>query len=306
MSKAVIYYFSGTGNSLFIARKIAGKTDSVLIPIPAVINYDSITCEAEIIGIVFPVYYATNDCGVPLIVSRFIKKLKNINSKYIFAVCTSGYMSGETIENLSRIIKSRGGKLSAGYSINMSNKDLGKEIRQKLSGKFTGKQSITSLNSSTARLQKKNDKKEKKIELIADAVNNKKPGKLETRSIMGKLVFAPLLLLIKPVFKHRYEKLSNEKHLPFNKLIQLADRSFNVNDKCNVCSICEIICPVNNIKMKDNKPLWCNHCENCLACYQWCPNEAIFGDIVEYEIRHHHHEVNIQDMIQQKYPEGQK
>jgi ferredoxin len=54
------------------------------------------------------------------------------------------------------------------------------------------------------------------------------------------------------------------KHLPFNELIPLADRSFQCNEKCNGCGICTRGCPVNNIKMVENRPFWQHHCENCL------------------------------------------
>jgi flavodoxin len=84
-----IYYFSGTGNSLAVARDIAEKTKGKLIFIPAVMNEQSIKTEADSIGIVFPAYMA-HLYGIPLIVERFIKKLEDIDSKYIFAVCTCG------------------------------------------------------------------------------------------------------------------------------------------------------------------------------------------------------------------------
>jgi ferredoxin len=269
-----IYYFSGTGNSLVTARNIAEKMNGKLIPIPSVMDQESIKTDAEVIGIVFPVYYATNDCGIPLIIGRFIRKLENFGSKYLFAVCTSGYMPGETIENLSKLIQSRGAKLAAGFTVTMSNKILTKEKQYRMSNSW-----------------------KKKLEVICENVRVRKKGKLETRSILGKLLFAPLLLIIKPVFLVRYKRLSNSSHLPFNKLIPLADRSFQYDEKCNGCGICTRVCPVNNIKMIENRPVWQNHCENCYACYGWCPEKAIYGDIVSYNERYHHPEVKISDML---------
>jgi ferredoxin len=269
-----IYYFSGTGNSLVTARNIAGKMNGKFISIPSVMDQESLKTDAEVIGIVFPVYYATNDCGIPLIIGRFIRKLENIGFKYLFAVCTSGYMPGETIENLSKLIKSRGAKLAAGFTVTMSNKILTKEKQYKMSNNW-----------------------KKKLEVIYENVKVRKKGKLETRGILVKLLFAPLLLIIKPVFLGRYKRLSNSLPLPFNELIPLADRSFQYNEKCNGCRICTRVCPVNNIKMVENRPVWQHHCENCLACYGWCPEEAIHGDIVSYNERYHHPEVKISDML---------
>jgi len=57
MNKIEIYYFSGTGNSLVVARDIAEKMNGNLISIPSVMDKESITTDADVIGIVFPVYY---------------------------------------------------------------------------------------------------------------------------------------------------------------------------------------------------------------------------------------------------------
>jgi flavodoxin len=109
-----IYYFSGTGNSLSVARDIAEKIKGTLISIPSVMDKQVIKTEADNIGIVFPSYLAQL-YGIPLIVEKFIKKLESIGSKYIFAVCTCGGLENvnalPTLKNLGKIIKSRGGKL---------------------------------------------------------------------------------------------------------------------------------------------------------------------------------------------------
>ena len=84
-----IYYFSGTGNSLFIARELANKLQGKLIPIASLIKQERINSESEIIGVVFPVYLAHLN-GIPLIVKDFIQKLAQLDSKYLFAVCTCG------------------------------------------------------------------------------------------------------------------------------------------------------------------------------------------------------------------------
>ncbi|MHB1377223.1 MAG: hypothetical protein ACYCXB_07365 [Candidatus Humimicrobiaceae bacterium] len=51
-----IYYFSGTGNSLAVARDITKKADGKLISIFSVLDKKSINTDADTLGIVFPVY----------------------------------------------------------------------------------------------------------------------------------------------------------------------------------------------------------------------------------------------------------
>ena len=99
MMKADIYYFSGTGNSLVVAKDIKDRLNGNLISIPTIIDQKIIESFAEIVGIIFPVYYA-DICGIPLIVERFIEKFSGKNQKYLFAVCTHKGAPGTTIENL--------------------------------------------------------------------------------------------------------------------------------------------------------------------------------------------------------------
>lgn len=100
----IIFYFSASGNSLALARDIAEKTKGKLVSIPSVMNKESLKPQTDAVGIVFPVYYASNGYGIPLIVERFVNKLEGIGSNYFFAVCTHSGMAGETIEKLKKQI----------------------------------------------------------------------------------------------------------------------------------------------------------------------------------------------------------
>ncbi len=58
-----VFYFTATGNSLAVAKKIGGE----LISIPQVMNDENLEYKDDVIGVIFPVY----GCNVPKIVSRF-------------------------------------------------------------------------------------------------------------------------------------------------------------------------------------------------------------------------------------------
>jgi len=75
----MIFYFTGTGNSLFAAKKIHEELDHEIIDISKAMEekqFENTLSENESIGFVIPVYYY----GVPSIVEDFIKSVnvKNI------------------------------------------------------------------------------------------------------------------------------------------------------------------------------------------------------------------------------------
>lgn len=76
-----IFYFTSTGNSLDIAKRLGGE----LYSIPKILKGDRFDFEDEKIGIIFPCY----DAAAPNIVREFIKKI-SLKSPYIFVIITYG------------------------------------------------------------------------------------------------------------------------------------------------------------------------------------------------------------------------
>lgn len=60
-------------------------------------------------------------------------------------------------------------------------------------------------------------------------------------------------------------------------IIPMEDKKFRVDDSCNGCGICAKVCPVKNIVIEEGKPVWQHRCEQCAACFSWCPKQAISG-----------------------------
>ena len=52
-------------------------------------------------------------------------------------------------------------------------------------------------------------------------------------------------------------------------------KPFTATDKCVGCGKCELLCPLNNITMADGRPAWGDNCTHCLSCICRCPQEAI-------------------------------
>jgi flavodoxin len=113
-AKRSIYYFSGTGNSLALARDIADRTNADPIPIASVVDRERIEVETDWLGLVFPLYIGFNG-GVPAIVERFFDKLEGVEGRYVFALVSFGIFKGGVIGELGRMLRSRGVKLAAGF-----------------------------------------------------------------------------------------------------------------------------------------------------------------------------------------------
>lgn len=90
--KRVILYFTGTGNCLYVARQIGGKS-SELLSIPQLMKQNDIEIEADEIGIVYPIYGHMP----PNMVRQFIKKAK-LKANYKFAVLTYGNRKCNAVE----------------------------------------------------------------------------------------------------------------------------------------------------------------------------------------------------------------
>lgn len=76
-----ILYFTSTGNNLFIAQNLGGE----LLSIPQLVNNNIFDIEDDVVGIVFPVYYATS----PKMLREYLKKV-NITAEYLFLIASYG------------------------------------------------------------------------------------------------------------------------------------------------------------------------------------------------------------------------
>jgi ferredoxin/flavodoxin len=286
-----IYYFSGTGNSLAIARDIAAKTDGRLLSIPAVMDSESISSAADAMGIVFPVYHKS----IPLIIKRFVEKLENLDQKYLWSVYTFGDSPGLAARHLGQLVQSRGGQLAAGFGVHMPYNYLTPTfVLKDFLGSFTLREiPIEKQRALFAQAQQR-------IEEIAAFVNARQSGAYEmTSDVLTRLADRLNLpeTLAKPVWL-KVAGVAGPTELSFLASRQLMDRAFRADEQCNGCGICARLCPVSNIKMVDDRPVWQQRCEQCFACLHWCPKQAIqFGSKTTNRKRYHHPDVKLADML---------
>ena len=107
----MILYFSGTGNSLAVARKIAEAINDQVLPLTEAVPQD-LTNEQRI-GLVFPTY----DFNMPPAVRTLVPRLKISPNAYVFAVTTCGAQAGNSLWTLRRLLRQKGIELAYAHKI---------------------------------------------------------------------------------------------------------------------------------------------------------------------------------------------
>ncbi|MCK9278143.1 MAG: EFR1 family ferrodoxin [Methanoculleus sp.] len=266
--KTVIYYFTGTGNSLAAARKIAGALgETELVPIASLANTPGpVTPTADRVGIVCPVY----DSGVPVMVAEFAERLGLSRANYTFAVVTMAGMGVAALHQLNGIFSKRQNqKLDAAFAVTMPGNfpPLARLPAGEKCDRVLGKADI-------------------RLGEIAQAIGSGRavpPG------------FAPVSRLLKALI-----------YGPFAAGARGAGERFSVSDACTGCGTCAKVCPAGNLTLVDGRPAWAQQCELCCACLHFCPVEAIQLHMMrgtEGRGRYRHPDLTVADMVAQR---GQK
>ena len=261
-NKTTIYYFSGTGNSLHTAKCLKEKlNDCELLPIASLVKQDSITTTSEKVGFVFPVY----NWALPKIVADFIEKIDLSNTKYIFAVCTKGGPGRQyVIPIMNSLLIPKKKELDAAFLIKVFSAFI-----------LGGYNPMHSKEKQVKRIKNAESKLDEIAKLIRN--NEKKKGKKGS------------IIPMKGTYESFIEKVNTE------------DENYYSDEKCDGCGICQKICPVNNIKLVNNKPEWQHKCQQCLGCLHYCPQNAIqYGEHTQGRERYNHPYIKVKELINQK------
>ena len=108
-----IYYFSGTGNSLYTASKIAEAIGGAEILSVRCKTEDVSAENADVIGFVCPVY----EWDIPGTFKEFIKQLTVNPNAYIFMVTTYIAVLGKSFETVEKLLEEKGARLNYGRAI---------------------------------------------------------------------------------------------------------------------------------------------------------------------------------------------
>lgn len=265
----MIYYFSGTGNSLWAAKRIAHRFSAKLHGIMEYASDKCVTAEDTRIGFVFPTYM--ND--LPWAVKAFLAELKLKNPKYIFAVLTSSSgKSGKAAKSLDTALRAGGAQLSYVYNLPMPGNCIpGKAKKEKaklLRAPEELEKIIREIKAGTVNVRRKAEKTKKEKE------NSQQ--RLKADFVTGPWFYKP--------------SMAGNAMKPFP------------SDRCTGCGICGKVCPTSNIRIKEGRAVHGSCCAACYACYHWCPQKAldISMPVIRGRQQYHHPEIGWQDIAAQK------
>lgn len=93
-----IYYFTSTGNCLYVAKKIKEKIENCeLTSMAKALKNKDFNIEEEVVGLIYPIH-----CGsLPMVVEEFIENINVNRNSYIFAIGVTG--SGEAKDSFPHI-----------------------------------------------------------------------------------------------------------------------------------------------------------------------------------------------------------
>ncbi|MDH5684566.1 MAG: EFR1 family ferrodoxin [candidate division WOR-3 bacterium] len=245
-----IYYFSGTGNSLYVARELQKRIpDSTLIPIVSLLQKDVIQTNGKSVGIVFPVHALT----IPIAVKKFLKKTDMRSAEYIFAIATREGTFFRGFEKMEIILKKKNKRLDSHFILNMCMNDpRGKQYK----------------SSTEADISKLEAVVQKRLDSIQRVIVNKEISKEEDSDYFIDFPYNRL-------FNYLLEKLVL---LGMTVSEYIGGVNYFCSDsKCTGCGVCEKVCLSQKIKMIDKKPVWQKKvlCYMCYACVNYCPAQSV-------------------------------
>lgn len=280
--RTAIFYYTGTGNSLYVAKRIKNTIlESEIYPIVKFLGFDNIKIEEEKLVIVFPIYALT----IPIPVRIFLSKISSENIKYISVIATRLGLYFDDFSRIDKILKKKKMKIDSHFLINMPSNDIKVKGFKRLS-----ENNFLELKS----------KANEKIEMIVKIINDRKTYLKKDNDYLEALPYGDfrdkLLLKIIP------------KMMTFSKWIGGVNY-FYVSSNCNGCGLCQKVCLSTKISIENFKPKWNKKvlCYMCYACVNFCPNHAIeiesIPGVKSYSIendRYYNPNISIKEIENQK------
>lgn len=231
----VVFYFSGTGNSKFIAEQFAEKMGAECHSIEEKIDFKKLFDTVDTVAVVYPIY---GSC-VPRIMREFAERyLDELKEKKLIIFCTQMLFSGDGARAFARLIPNCEKQILYAEHFKMPNNICNYPLFP-----MTKKELET--------------KPERAVKRLDEICNDIKNGVIKKR---GWNLFSALL--------------GKTQNVAYPKIEENARHSFHADDTCIKCGLCVKICPMNNLEIVNGQVIQKDNCTVCYRCVNACPKQA--------------------------------
>ena len=232
----MILYFSGTGNSKYVAKRIADALGDEILNLNDRIKASdtSPVKTGERLVIVTPTYA----WRIPRVVRDWLLKTELRGAKQAWFVMTCGGEIGSADKYNRKLCAEKAISCMGTAQIVMPENYI---------AMFSAPQADKARQIVA--------KAEPDIDRAIAAIQSNQPFAPTRNNLYDRFMSGP----VNPVFYKFFVK---------------AD-AFAVSCACTGCGQCAKRCPMNNVTLTDGKPVWGKNCTHCMACICYCPVSAI-------------------------------
>lgn len=232
----MILYFSGTGNSEYVAQKLGQAVgDEVLNLFEAIKNSDFSERRSQRPWVVVAPTYAWR---LPRILQAWLERTPLSGSAELYFVMTCGGSIGDAGRYLAELCAQKGMNDRGCMEIVMPENYLA------LFTTPTREEALRTI-----------EKADRGIESAARLLKGGEDFPRPEVSFGGRVNSGLVNRLFYPLFVHA--------------------KKFYATDACVSCGRCVEVCPLGNVRLSGGKPVWGDRCTHCMACICRCPKEAI-------------------------------
>jgi len=232
----MVLYFTGTGNSKFVASVLAEALEDAAVSVNAVMRRgDDLAVYSEKPYVVVAPIHAW---GYPAAVENMLRNAKLDGCRDVYCVATMGENSGNADKTLAKLFARKGMNFKGFCGVVMPNNyipgwdvDTEEEVRDMLTAAVP------------------------KTKMLAE--------KIKAGETICKDDKTPMAWLMSGLVNYGFRSFV------------LKNQAFDVSDDCVGCGICAESCPTANIFVYDGKATFGENCTSCYSCLHRCPVKAI-------------------------------
>ncbi len=232
----MILYFTGTGNSRYAANRLGAALGDTVVSVHTYIRQKTPGVFASEAPYVFVT--PTYAWRMPRIVRAFLETASFSGSRDAYFVLTCGDGAGNAAADAERLCRQKGLAFRGLLPVVMPEN-------------YIAMFPVPEAEEARRILRAA----EPVIDAAADAVRTGQPFPLRRAGLMDRLLSGA----VNPVF---YAAVVH-------------DGGFYTTENCTGCGRCAALCPLENIRLCEGRPVWNGNCTHCMACISACPTGAI-------------------------------